>query len=91
VRLRPIILTSVTTVFGLIPMATGLGGKSPIWMPLASTIIFGLSASIFLTLFIMPALYAMTEDFRALFIKQERHAFVPVVEEIPAGAKLADD
>ena len=91
VRLRPIILTSVTTVFGLIPMATGLGGKSPIWMPLASTIIFGLSASTFLTLFIMPALYAMTEDFRALFIKQERHAFVPIVEEIPAGAKLADD
>ena len=91
VRLRPIILTSVTTVFGLIPMATGLGGKSPIWMPLASTIIFGLSASTFLTLFIMPALYAMTEDFRALFIKQERHAFVPVVEEIPAGAELADD
>ena len=33
-RLRPIILTSVTTISGLIPMAIGLGGKSPIWVPI---------------------------------------------------------
>ena len=33
-RLRPIVLTTVTTIFGLIPMAIGLGGKSPIWMPM---------------------------------------------------------
>ncbi len=91
VRLRPIILTSITTIFGLIPMATGLGGKSPIWMPLASTIIFGLSAATFLTLFIMPALYAITTDLRALFVKREESVAVPVIEEAPIGAQSADD
>ncbi|MDA1193136.1 MAG: efflux RND transporter permease subunit, partial [Candidatus Poribacteria bacterium] len=62
VRLRPIILTSMTTIGGLIPMAIGLGGKSPIWMPLASTIIFGMSSATLLTLFMMPALYAILTD-----------------------------
>ena len=64
-RLRPIILTSVTTIAGLIPMALGLGGKSPIWIPLASTIIFGLLFSTLLTLFVMPALYYTIEDLRS--------------------------
>ena len=64
-RLRPIILTSVTTIAGLIPMALGLGGKSPIWIPLASTIIFGLLFSTLLTLFVMPALYYIIEDLRS--------------------------
>ncbi|MDP7281640.1 MAG: efflux RND transporter permease subunit, partial [Candidatus Poribacteria bacterium] len=64
-RLRPIILTSVTTIAGLIPMALGLGGKSPIWIPLASTIIFGLLFSTLMTLFVMPALYYIIEDLRS--------------------------
>ena len=66
IRLRPIILTSLTTIFGLIPMAIGLGGKSPIWMPMAYTIIFGLSFATTMTLFVMPALYAITTDLRGL-------------------------
>ena len=90
VRLRPIILTSVTTIFGLIPMAIGLGGKSPIWMPIAYTIIFGLSAATLLTLFVMPALYAITADIRELFIKREP-ATQPVFEDVPLVAERADD
>ena len=70
VRLRPIILTSVTTIFGLIPMAIGLGGKSPIWMPIANTIIFGLAFATIMTLFVMPALYAITTDLRGLFLRR---------------------
>ena len=62
VRLRPIVLTTVTTIFGLIPMAIGLGGKSPLWEPLASTIIFGLAMATLMTLLIMPALYAIISD-----------------------------
>ncbi len=85
VRLRPIILTSVTTVCGLIPMAIGLAGKSPIWMPLASTMIFGLSASTFLTLFVMPALYAITADLHALFTKREQPVSFPATGEVPAN------
>ena len=90
VRLRPIILTSVTTIFGLIPMAIGLGGKSPIWMPIAYTIIFGLSAATLLTLFAMPALYAITADIRELFVKREP-ATQPVFEDVPLVADRADD
>ena len=88
VRLRPIILTSVTTICGLIPMAIGLGGKSPIWMPIAYTIIFGLFAATLLTLFVMPALYAITADIRELFIKREPTT-QPTFDDVPVA--VADD
>ena len=92
VRLRPIILTTVTTVFGLIPMALGLGGKSPIWMPMANTIIFGLTFATTMTLFVMPALYAITTDVRALFLKNPEERFRPVSDEDLLGAVVpADD
>ena len=92
VRLRPIVLTTVTTVFGLIPMALGLGGKSPIWMPMANTIIFGLSLATTMTLFVMPALYAITTDVRALFLKNPEERFRPVSdEELLDAAVPADD
>ena len=90
VRLRPIILTSVTTICGLIPMAIGLGGKSPIWMPIAYTIIFGLFAATLLTLFVMPALYAITADIRELFIRRER-VTQPVFDDTSLIGERADD
>jgi multidrug efflux pump len=58
-RLRPIILTSVTTIAGLVPMAIGLGGKSLTWSPLANTIMWGLAVSTLLTLFLIPAAYTV--------------------------------
>lgn len=61
-RLRPIFLTSVTTVFGLLPMAMGLGGKSEVWGPLANTIVWGLTISTFLTLLIVPGVYELVVD-----------------------------
>ena len=91
VRLRPILLTTITTVCGLIPMAVGLGGKSPIWMPLASTIIFGLTFATLLTLFVMPALYAITTDINALFAKKPSPIQSPVMEELPVGAEISAD
>ena len=63
-RLRPILLTSITTVCGLLPMALGVGGKSAIWMPMASTIVWGLSVATLLTLFVIPAFYAISDDIR---------------------------
>jgi multidrug efflux pump len=62
VRLRPILLTSTTTIFGLLPMAVGLGGKSPTWQPLASTLVWGLSVGTCLTLFVIPAVYGIYLD-----------------------------
>ena len=66
-RLRPILLTSITTIFGLLPMATGLGGKSATWAPLANTIVWGLAASTFLTLFVIPSLYTIVDDIARKF------------------------
>ena len=65
-RLRPIILTTVTTVFGLLPTVIGLGGKSLTWQPLAATIAFGLLFSSFLTLFIIPAVILVNDKIRGI-------------------------
>ena len=92
IRLRPIILTSLTTIFGLIPMAIGLGGKSPIWMPMAYTIIFGLAFATTMTLFVMPALYAITTDLRGLALKNPEARFETVSDEELFGVAVpADD
>ncbi len=92
VRLRPIVLTSLTTIFGLIPMALGLGGKSPIWQPMANTIIFGLAFATIMTLFVMPSLYAITTDLRGVFLKDPEARFRTVTDEELLGAAVpADD
>lgn len=61
-RLRPIALTTLTTIFGLLPMMLGMGGYSPVWGPLANTIIFGLTIATVLTLLVIPALYSVLDD-----------------------------
>jgi multidrug efflux pump subunit AcrB len=61
-RLRPIILTSLTTISGLIPMAFGIGGISLMWSPLANVILFGLLISTGLTLFVIPSMMAVLDD-----------------------------
>jgi HAE1 family hydrophobic/amphiphilic exporter-1 len=57
VRLRPILLTTATTVLGLLPMALGLGDGAEIRTPMALTVIFGLASSTVLTLVIIPIVY----------------------------------
>lgn len=56
-RLAPILLTALTTFVDLIPLAMGWGGKSLIWSPMATAIVWGLLVSTMLTLFIIPLLY----------------------------------
>jgi multidrug efflux pump subunit AcrB len=53
----PIIITSLTTVAGLFSLAIGLGGRSLLWGPVASAIVWGLAFSTVLTLFVVPLLY----------------------------------
>jgi CzcA family heavy metal efflux pump len=60
-RLKPILMTSLATVLGLIPMALGVGGEST-QAPLAIAVIGGLSVSTVLTLFFVPALYTVFEQ-----------------------------
>ncbi len=63
-RLRPIILTSLTTISGLFPMAFGIGGISEMWAPLANVILFGLLISTILTLFVVPCFMAVLDDIK---------------------------
>jgi HAE1 family hydrophobic/amphiphilic exporter-1 len=65
IRFRPILLTTVTTVAGLAPLAFGLGGAHPSYQPFASAIVFGLMVASVLTLFMVPALYLTVEALRS--------------------------
>jgi len=62
-RLRPIMMTSLTTILGLIPMALDKSESANLWSPLAITVIGGLSVSTFLTLFVIPCVYLIFRDF----------------------------
>jgi multidrug efflux pump subunit AcrB len=59
VRLRPILMTSLATIIGMIPMALKLGTGSEQYAPLARVIIGGLTVSVVLTVFIVPAAYLL--------------------------------
>jgi HAE1 family hydrophobic/amphiphilic exporter-1 len=64
VRLRPIILTTLTTIGGLLPMALGVGGKEPMLTPMAVSIVWGLLFAMVLTLVVIPCLYMVVEDIK---------------------------
>jgi multidrug efflux pump subunit AcrB len=59
VRLRPILMTTLTTVFGMLPLALGIGEGSELMQPLAIAVIGGLSFSTILTLIVIPGAYVM--------------------------------
>ncbi|MBS3819459.1 efflux RND transporter permease subunit [bacterium] len=61
VRLRPILMTTVTTVLGLFPMSLGLGRGSELQQPLAISVIGGLILATFLTLILIPLAYEIVE------------------------------
>jgi len=58
-RLRPILMTTFTTVFALLPMALGLGAGAEMWAPMARTVIGGLLSSFIFTLVLVPTLYTI--------------------------------
>jgi HAE1 family hydrophobic/amphiphilic exporter-1 len=64
VRLRPILMTTATTVLGLLPMALGLGDGAEIRTPMAIAVISGLITSTALTLLVIPATYATVDRIR---------------------------
>ncbi len=61
-RLRPVLMTTLTTVFGLIPLALSRGEGSEMWVPLGFSILGGLAVSFFFTLFFIPVLYTIYEE-----------------------------
>ena len=72
-RLRPVLMTSFTTVLGMLPLAIGTGAGSETWQPMGIAVIGGLTFSTILTLFIVPVLYSILVH-RAQRKEQERQA-----------------
>ena len=68
-RLRPILLTTITTIAGLIPLTFDFAGGAEYWRPLAVSLIFGLLVATFLTLVVVPVLYSFIEQMREDHLK----------------------
>ena len=62
IRLRPILMTALATLFAMIPLALALRAGSEMWQPLGITVIGGLTTSTFLTLFVIPVAYSAIEQ-----------------------------
>ena len=58
-RLRPVIMTTATTVLGMIPMAIGFGEGAELWQPMGVVIVGGLTVSTLVTLIFIPTLYCV--------------------------------
>jgi HAE1 family hydrophobic/amphiphilic exporter-1 len=72
-RLRPILMTSIATALGLVPMSLGIGEGSELQVPLARVVIGGLTTSLLITLVLVPTVYTIFEEgLPALFGKKPR-------------------
>ncbi|MEJ2591505.1 MAG: efflux RND transporter permease subunit, partial [Candidatus Thiodiazotropha sp.] len=65
-RFRPILLTSITTIAGLMPLLLETSLQAQILIPLAASIAFGLTAATAVALFLVPAVYCILDDFKLL-------------------------
>ena len=89
-RLRPILMTTITTVLGLFPLALGIGEGSEFLQPLGIVVFSGLSLATLLTLFIIPCFYILLHDFFDMFAaKQKPQAVaIPVQKAARKNANL---
>jgi multidrug efflux pump subunit AcrB len=87
-RLRPVLLTAVTTIMGLLPLTLGVGEGGEFWQPLGVAIISGLVASTSLTLFVVPVLYTIFHRRRSRALPErvrEPGQTRPAAEAPPVG------
>ena len=79
IRLRPIVMTTVATIMGAMPIALGLGAGSASRRPLGYAIVGGLSFSALLTLFLVPVVYVLLDGLTAkLSLRRKSAALQPV-------------
>jgi len=64
IRLRPIVMTSLAMIFGMLPLALGLGSGAEARAPMAHAIIGGLITSTLLTLVVVPVIYTLLDDLK---------------------------
>jgi HAE1 family hydrophobic/amphiphilic exporter-1 len=69
-RLRPILMTAMTTILGLVPMALAIGEGSELRSPLAVSVMGGLFASTFLTLLVIPAIYLLSYEVKTRLFRK---------------------
>src|SRR5205085_2106872 len=79
VRLRPILMTTSTMSFGMLPLALKLEPGAESRAPMAVVVIGGLLSSTFLAIFVTPALYTLLDDLQSIIFR--RPAFAPVPRE----------
>ena len=82
-RLRPILMTTATTVFGMLPLAMGMGEGSEIYRGMAITTMFGLSFSTLLTLVVIPIFYTLVEDMNNAVIRFVKKIFGKLLSKFP--------
>ena len=70
-RLRPILMTASAAIFGMLPLALGLGKGSETQAPMATAVIGGLATSTLLTLFVVPTVYTLFDDLARFFRKDD--------------------
>jgi HAE1 family hydrophobic/amphiphilic exporter-1 len=63
IRLRPILMTTLTTVLAMIPLSLGIGEGAELSAPLAIVVVWGLSLSTLVTLVVIPVMYTLFDDF----------------------------
>ena len=76
-RIRPIIMTSLTTILALLPLTIGFGESASLRSPMALAVIGGLVTSTLLTLIVIPCAYDIFDRFKGLFVSKQK----PVVQE----------
>lgn len=82
-RLRPILMTTMTTVLGMLPLSLGIGEGAEIYRGLAVTTMFGLSFSTLLTLVVIPIFYTLVEDMNNAILRFLKKLFKKIAEKIP--------
>ncbi len=83
-RLRPVLLTTLTTVAGLLPTAYGIGGKDGLIMPLTMAMAYGLLFATLITLMLTPALLVIGHDIAHLFGRGSEHERGRSTIDLPA-------
>jgi len=71
-RLRPVLMTSITTIFGLVPLSLGIGEGSEVLIPLGVAVIGGMLLATLLTLFVIPSVYLIFNPERQKSMKEQR-------------------
>ncbi len=85
IRLRPILMTTLATVFGMLPLALGLGPGAEFRSPMAKAVIGGMLSSTLLTLVVVPVVYTLIDDFVGFFKKKKNKVEIKTEEMVVSG------